>query len=62
MINKRTIIRDSSGLTTLTVSVIGIQKRMLGIRFAMFDVDECCEYGVFLPATQSDWDMRAIDK
>jgi hypothetical protein len=44
------------------MSIVGIQRRMLGIKISIFDVEECGENGVFFPATQSDWDLRSIEK
>jgi hypothetical protein len=44
------------------LNVIGVARRMLGVKVSYFDPDECCEFGVFLAGNQSDWDMRAVDK
>lgn len=42
--------------------MIGANRRMCGVKFAVFNIDETIENGVFLPVSQSEWDTRAMEK
>lgn len=46
----------------LTVSIYGINRRMLGLKLSFFFIDECIERTKILNTTQVDWDLREPDK
>jgi hypothetical protein len=48
--------------TPLTISIIGVNRRLLGVKVVSFDLEECVEHGVFITATPNDWDLRGSDK
>jgi len=56
------ILFDNGHLAPVTMSVIGSNRRMCGVKLSVYSVDDSQEYGVFLPTSQGEWDMRAIDK
>ncbi|CAD8194061.1 unnamed protein product [Paramecium octaurelia] len=59
---RRVIAFDNGKIAQVTIQVIGSNRRMCGIRFSVFNVDETIENGVFLPVSQSEWDTRAMEK
>ncbi|CAD8211824.1 unnamed protein product [Paramecium pentaurelia] len=59
---RRVIAFDNGKIAQVTIQVIGSNRRMCGIKFSVFNVDETIENGVFLPVSQSEWDTRAMEK
>ncbi|CAD8209432.1 unnamed protein product [Paramecium octaurelia] len=59
---RKVIAFDNGKIAQVTIQVIGSNRRMCGIKFAVFNVDETIENGVFLPVSQSEWDTRAMEK
>ncbi|CAD8114766.1 unnamed protein product [Paramecium primaurelia] len=59
---RRVIAFDNGKIAQVTIQVIGSNRRMCGIKFSVFNIDETIENGVFLPVSQSEWDTRAMEK
>ena len=47
----RVIVFDNGKIAPVTISVIGSNRRMCGIKFSVFSADESIENGVFLPVS-----------
>ncbi|CAD8107463.1 unnamed protein product [Paramecium sonneborni] len=59
---KRMILYDNNKISVVTISVIGANRRMCGVKFSVFDVQTTQEIGVYLPTSQGEWDLRSLDK
>ncbi|CAD8201875.1 unnamed protein product [Paramecium pentaurelia] len=59
---KKVIAFDNGKISQVTIQVIGSNRRMCGIKFSVFNIDETIENGVFLPVSQIEWDTRAMEK
>ncbi|CAD8188832.1 unnamed protein product [Paramecium octaurelia] len=59
---KRMILYDNSKISVVTISVIGANRRMCGVKFSVFNIETTQEIGVFLPTSQGEWDLRSLDK
>ena len=46
----------------MTYQVLGSNRKMCGVKFAVFIPEDTVEYGIFMPATANEWDLRVIDK
>ncbi|CAD8107461.1 unnamed protein product [Paramecium sonneborni] len=56
------ILYDNNKISVVTISVIGANRRMCGVKFSVFDVQTTQEIGVYLPTSQGEWDLRSLDK
>jgi len=62
-LNRRYVVSNSNKYkNVLTLSVFGINRRMLGLKISLFSLEDCIEQGVFINPTQADWDFRGPDK
>ncbi|CAD8175655.1 unnamed protein product [Paramecium pentaurelia] len=59
---KRMILYDNSKISVVTISVIGANRRMCGVKFSVFNIETTQEIGVYLPTSQGEWDLRSLDK
>ena len=56
------MVSSESGTVPMTFGIVGIGRRMLGVKLSVFDMFECIEHGMFLTTTPSDWDLRGSEK
>lgn len=47
----RMILYDNSKISVITISVIGANRRMCGVKFSVFNVETTQEIGVYLPTS-----------
>ncbi|KAM3130070.1 hypothetical protein pb186bvf_017868 [Paramecium bursaria] len=59
---KRVLTHDNGKIAPLTVSIIGSNRKMSGVKFSVYNIEDSQEYGIFLPATQYEWDVRQLGK
>lgn len=45
------ILYDNAKIAVVTISVIGANRRMCGVKFSIFDIEHSQEYGVYLPTS-----------
>lgn len=45
------ILYDDSKISVVTISVIGANRRMCGVKFSIFNIETTQEIGVYLPTS-----------